>query len=68
MKRSRTSASSRVAARSRAAHDEGDAGRQSHSTEEPPPFGGSWRALYAAVLINLAALVALFYLFTRALG
>jgi hypothetical protein len=35
-------------------------------TEEPPPFGGSWKALYAAVLLNLAALVALFYLFTRA--
>ncbi len=34
--------------------------------EGPPPSGGSWRALYAAVLLNLAALVALFYLFTRA--
>jgi hypothetical protein len=34
--------------------------------EEPPPFGASWRNLYAAVLVNLAALVALFYLFTRA--
>jgi len=33
--------------------------------EEPPPFGGSWRALYAAVLLNLAVLTALFYLFTR---
>lgn len=37
----------------------------SQTEEEPPPFGGSWKALYAAVLINLAALVALFYLFTR---
>ena len=35
-------------------------------TEEPPPFGGSWRALYAAVLLNLAVLVVLFHLFTRA--
>ena len=34
--------------------------------EEPPPFGGSWQTLYAAVLVNLAVLVALFYLFTRA--
>jgi hypothetical protein len=34
--------------------------------EEPPPVGGSWRNLYAAVLLNLAALVVLFYLFTRA--
>lgn len=47
--------------------DENNAvGRQSHSAEEPPPFGGSWKKLYAAVLVNLAALVALFYLFTRA--
>jgi hypothetical protein len=34
----------------------------------PPPFGGSWRTLYAAVLLNLALLVVLFYLFTRAFG
>ena len=34
--------------------------------EEPPPVGGSWRTLYAAVLLNLAVLVLLFYLFTRA--
>jgi hypothetical protein len=34
--------------------------------EPPPPVGGSWRVLYAAVLINLAVLVLLFYLFTRA--
>ena len=32
----------------------------------PPPVGGSWRTLYAVVLINLAVLVLLFYLFTRA--
>jgi hypothetical protein len=36
--------------------------------EEPPPFGGSWNRLYAAVLLNLAALAALFYLFTRYFG
>jgi hypothetical protein len=35
-------------------------------TEGPPPFGGSWRTLYAVVLANLAVLVALFYLLTRA--
>jgi hypothetical protein len=35
-------------------------------TEEPPPFGGSWRVLYALVLAWLAAQVVLFYLFTRA--
>lgn len=33
--------------------------------EEPPPVGGSWGNLYAAVLLNLAAL---FYLFTRYFG
>lgn len=36
--------------------------------EEPPPFGGSWRILYTVVLVNLAVLVALFYLFTRYFG
>ena len=51
------------------AHDEDVRGlRQRHDVEEPPPFGGSWRALYAAVLVNLFVLVALFYLFTRAFG
>lgn len=37
-----------------------------HDEEEPPPVGDRWRNLYAAVLLNLAALVVLFYLFTRA--
>jgi hypothetical protein len=36
------------------------------ATEEAPPFGGSWRRLYAVVLVNLAVLVVLFYIFTRA--
>ncbi len=44
-----------------------DETREASRDEEPPPFGGSWRRLYAAVLVNLAALVALFYLFTGAL-
>jgi hypothetical protein len=35
-------------------------------TEEPPPVGGGWRNLYVAVLLNLAVLVVLFYIFTRA--
>ena len=34
--------------------------------DEPPPFGRSWRALYATVACTLAALIALFYVFTRA--
>ena len=36
--------------------------------EGPPPFGGSWERLYAVVLLNLALLAALFYLFTRYFG
>jgi hypothetical protein len=40
-------------------------GRKKGETDGPP-VGGSWRTLYAAVLLNLAALVLLFYLFTRA--
>ncbi len=36
------------------------------ASDERPPFGRSWTALYAVVLVNLAVLVVLFYLFTRA--
>jgi hypothetical protein len=32
---------------------------------EPPPVGRTWKRLYAAVLINLAALSLIFYAFTR---
>jgi hypothetical protein len=31
-----------------------------------PPFGGSWGALYAGVLLNLALLVVLFSLLSKA--
>ena len=40
--------------------------RQEAPIEEPPPFGGSWRFLYAVVLLTLAVLIVLFYVFTRA--
>ncbi len=40
--------------------------KETRREEQPPPVGGSWRNLYAVVLLNLAALVVLFYLFTRA--
>ena len=33
--------------------------------EEPPPIGGSWRALYGVVLGTLALLIAAFAVFTR---
>ncbi|MGD0497418.1 MAG: hypothetical protein ABSC23_03175 [Bryobacteraceae bacterium] len=34
--------------------------------DEPPPFLGTWRRVYIAVLIYLGAIIAGFYLFTRA--
>lgn len=34
--------------------------------EERPPFGGSWRRIYLAVVVYLFFLIALFYAFTRA--
>jgi hypothetical protein len=37
-------------------------------TDDKPPILGSWRNLYAAVLLALAAEVALFYWFTRSLA
>ena len=33
--------------------------------DEPPPFLGTWPRVYTAVLIYLAALIVLFYAFTR---
>jgi hypothetical protein len=42
--------------------------KESATDEPPPPFGSSWRTLYTVVLVNLAVLVLLFYLFTRAFG
>jgi hypothetical protein len=35
-------------------------------TDEPPPFLGTWRRVYTAVLVYLACLICLFYAFTRA--
>ncbi len=34
--------------------------------DEPPPFLGSWRRVYTFVLLYLASLISLFYVFTRA--
>ena len=39
--------------------------RDESSTDEGPPFGRHWRTLYALVLVNLAVLVVLFYIFTK---
>lgn len=33
--------------------------------EEPPPFGGSWRRLYAIVLANLVFWIAVMAVLTR---
>ena len=38
---------------------------RAHIPDEPPPFLGTWRRVYATVLIYLACLIALFYVFTR---
>jgi hypothetical protein len=37
-----------------------------YTRDEPPPFLRSWRRIYVAVLIYLAAVIFAFYLFTRA--
>jgi hypothetical protein len=34
--------------------------------DEPPPFLGTWKRVYVAVLIYLCVVIAVFYLFTRA--
>jgi hypothetical protein len=34
--------------------------------DEPPPFLGSWRRVYIAVIVYLALIIAGFFLFTRA--
>lgn len=57
------------ASRDEASPDEAMAERSSGvatADDEPPPFGGSWRVLYAAVLVNLVFLIVLFYIFTKA--
>lgn len=35
-------------------------------SDEPPPFLGKWPRVYGAVLAYLAALILLFYIFTKA--
>ena len=35
--------------------------------DDPPPFLGTWRRVYLAILIYLAAIIAICYGFTRAL-
>jgi hypothetical protein len=34
--------------------------------DDPPPLLGTWNRVYVAVLLYLAALIAVFYLFERA--
>ncbi len=35
-------------------------------SDDPPPFLRTWRNVYVAIVIYLAALISVFYLFTRA--
>ncbi|MCA1633361.1 MAG: hypothetical protein LC802_06465 [Acidobacteria bacterium] len=46
--------------------DDSDQSQEPNRTDEAPPFGRSWTMLYAVVLVNLAVLIVLFYIFTRA--
>ena len=41
-------------------------GFMSAEPDGAPPFLGTWKRVYVAVLIYLAGLIAVFYLFTRA--
>jgi hypothetical protein len=34
--------------------------------DEPPPFLGTWPRVYAAVIVWLIVIIAVFYVFTRA--
>ena len=36
--------------------------------EEPPPFLGTWRRVYLAIILYLVVVIALFGLFTRSLN
>ncbi|RPI02795.1 MAG: hypothetical protein EHM64_13360 [Ignavibacteriae bacterium] len=36
------------------------------TTEEKPPFLGSWKNIYLAVLVNLTVLIILFYFISEA--
>jgi hypothetical protein len=33
--------------------------------DDPPPFLGTWKRVYLAVVLYLACLILLFYIFTR---
>jgi hypothetical protein len=33
--------------------------------DEPPPLLGTWNRVYAAILLYLAGIISLFYLFTQ---
>lgn len=39
--------------------------KQRHADEEPPPFLGTWRRVYIAVVCYLVTLITLFYTFSR---
>lgn len=34
-------------------------------TDDPPPFLGTWKRVYACILVYLAAVLVLFWWFTR---
>jgi len=38
---------------------------QRNIADEPPPFLGTWKRVYTVVVIYLACVITLFYLFTK---
>jgi hypothetical protein len=45
----------------------GEPHKPPHQADDPPPpLLGTWRKMYATVLVYLAILIFVFYLFTRA--
>ena len=44
------------------------AGSRREMPDEPPPVLGTWRRVYIFVLTYLAAVITLFYIFTRAMA
>jgi hypothetical protein len=44
---------------------ENDQSLHNDTEEEKPPILSSWRRLYSLVLLNLIALIVIFYIFTQ---
>jgi hypothetical protein len=47
-------------------NDKTRCGREPEPADERPPLFSSWKKLYAVVLLHLAFLIVIYYLFTKA--